>query len=563
MAGVHCTHSLSGVRAPAVAMALEAISGHASTLPNCSLWNRGALPAFRRGDLLKNNCFLAATTPSFGAPHYSCRNPSKQHFPRRRLFAVKVSAVQTVEQGGEGSEEEPRRRVWKGGDKQQQPPGEDKQQRPWRPGPVGRPSKLAERRGVHPLNPQQQAAIDTLLRNLRAWPEDPDWDRLLASARLEAEHIDEDVLQNLFRVLPWYRSDNTRHPRDPTPETSETPDNPDNARDNSEAPDELAGEAESDGELDAERKEAQAVGDARRVLSLYRWWQKLHPELFSAPLVLQLVVCLSKAELTEEVASLRDSLKASLSEHSESIDTSTLTNLYYRVGAYEDAIRVYEEARERGEEVVARGSVTTLLSMAALGYPPEKMLAVFKAQKDKVAFRHKSLHAMLEKGVTLEDIRASQDDGKIPGGLLSRLITALCDLGRQDEACSLVRPFLEPGTPLLTISILVSVITSLEISGLVAEAQQLMDRHVAGGVDMGKALSYRMARVPTNAAAVLVYRSVMRLEGSHRSNFHTHILAISKFANLRDADGVWQVRAGKFRFSLAFVVVICCCVASL
>ncbi|GAQ78730.1 hypothetical protein KFL_000180130 [Klebsormidium nitens] len=453
--------------------------------------------------------------------------------PRRRLFALKVSAVQTVEKGGEGSAGKPRRTVWKR-------PGEDKQQGVRRPGPVGRPSKLAERRRVSPLNPQQQSAVNTLLRNFRAWPLDADWDQLLASARLPAEHVDEDVLQNLFRVLPWYKSgkspksspdnsaslDNSAGEAKPSPDSSASLDN-------------SAGEAES-GEEDGGGRKAHSAGDALRMLSLYRWWQGKNPERFSGPLALQLVVCLSKAELLEEAASFGDSLKEKLSEHSESIDTSTLTNLYYRIGAYEDAIRVYNEARETEKPVEARCSVVTLLSMEELGYPGEKLFAVFKAEKDKAAFRHKSLNAMLTKGVTLEDIKMSQEDGKIPEGLISRLITALCELGRRDEACALVRPFLEPGAPLLTISILVSVITSLENMGLIEEAQQLMDRHVAGGVDMGKALSYRMARVPTNAAAALVYRSLMRFEGSHRNNFHTHVLAISKFANLRDADGVWE-----------------------
>ena len=206
MTGVHCTLPSFGFRAPAVAMSMEAVARQTSPLSG------GALPAFGSG----RSC-SAAFAPFLGAPIHNNRNPLERGLPARRVFALKVHAVQTVVKGGEGSGERPRRASWKA-------PGQDKRQGWRKPGTARQPSKLAERRGVRPLNPQQQVAVDTLLKNIRAWPVDADWDEMLGSVGLTVAHLDEDVLQNLFRVLPWYKSSSSPHSWGP--DKSASSDNP-------------------------------------------------------------------------------------------------------------------------------------------------------------------------------------------------------------------------------------------------------------------------------------------------------------------------------------------------
>jgi hypothetical protein len=182
-------------------------------------------------------------------------------------------------------------------------------------------------------------------------------------------------------------------------------------------------------------------------------------------------------------------------------------------------------------------------AMIAKGYPLDALWAAFTdlvARSSATLFNWRTFETLLEQGVTVEQILALKYTSleRVKG----RLIKALTNLGRKDEASEIVRGLLKKDQPPMPLIGFVSMLVTLVKSGYPNRAQQLAElQRRLHGVNLGAALTFMMRNMNDGWVGINAFDTLQALEGPHRTSFGVRAELIHQCFRVWDTDLVYQV----------------------
>jgi hypothetical protein len=293
--------------------------------------------------------------------------------------------------------------------------------------------------------------------------------------------------------------------------------------------------------------------DARRALNLFEWWQRRNPDTPQLPQLNGLLKALSAGGLKEEMGALWDTYKAHAKDDPRLV--SDFLSAYHQSDMFDEVLAVYKEAQDSGLALGTKSGDYAMRAMIAKGYPLDALWAAFTdsvARSGAALFNWRTFETLLEQGVTVEKVLGLKYTNldRVKG----RLIKALTNLGRKDEASEIVRELLKEDQPSMPLIPFVSMLVTLVKSGYPDEARKLAElQKRLHGLDVGAALTFMMRNLKDGWIGIDAFDTLQALEGQHRTSIAVRAELIHLCFKVRATDKVYQVR---LRFGLFMRLVI-------
>jgi pentatricopeptide repeat protein len=366
---------------------------------------------------------------------------------------------------------------------------------------------------------------EELLANLKAWPIDVDLDVLLQDRMAGGKSIDSKGVQTVIYYLAFGADIDAWEAGEEIRDTAA----------------EIA-EMAVDTYEDVPRPFNCSPEDARRALNLFEWWQRQNPDTPQLTQLNGLLKALSAGGLKEEMGALWATYKAHANDDPRLV--SNFLSAYLQLGMFDETLAVYKEAQDSGLVLGGKSGDYAMQAMIAKGYPLDALWAAFTDWVERsgaASFHWRTLETLLEQGMTVEKILGL--DYTCLDKVKRRLIKALTNLGRKDEASEIVQELLKEDQPSMPLIRFVSMLVTLVESGYPVEARQLADlQKRLHGLDVGPALIFKMRNMRNGYAGIHAFNTLQALEGPHRTNIAVRAELVHQCVRVRDTDKVYQVR---------------------
>jgi hypothetical protein len=375
-----------------------------------------------------------------------------------------------------------------------------------------------------------------LLANLRAWPIDVDLDVLLQDGKAGGRLMDAKAVQNVMYHLAhgkeidaWEAGEEIRDTAAESAEMAVDPyeDVPRPSRDFNCSPE-----------------------DARRALNLFEWWQRRNPDTPQVTQLNGLLKALSAGGLKEEMGALWATYKAHAKDDPRLV--SDFLSAYHQSDMFDESLAVYKEAQDSGLALGTKSGNYAMRAMIAKGYPLDALWAAFTdtvARSGDALFNWRTFETLLEQGMTVEKILGLKYTAL--DRVKCRVIKALTNLGRQNEASKIVRDLLKEDQAPVPLIRFVSMLVTLVKCGYPDEARQLADlQKRQHGLDVGAALTFMMRNLSDGWIGIDAFDTLQALEGQHRTSIALRAEFIHQCFRVRATDKVYQVR---LRFASLFM----------
>jgi hypothetical protein len=410
----------------------------------------------------------------------------------------------------------------------------------------GSATKAAERkshRSRETIGTQWWKMEKELLANLKAWPIDVDLDVLLQDGMAGGISIDARGVQSIMFHIAQGKEINAW-----------------------EAGEEIIDTAAENAEMAVDTYEDVSrptrdfncsPEDARRALNLFEWWQRRNPDTAQLAQLNGLLKALSAGGLKEEMGALWATYKAHAKDDPRLV--SDFLSAYHQSDMFDEVLAVYKEAQDSGLALGTKSGDYAMRAMIAKGSPLDALWAAFTdwvARSGAVPFNWRTFETLLEQGVTVEKILGLKYTS--PVRVKCRLIGALMNLGRKDEASEIVRELLKEDQPSMPLIPFVSMLVTLVKSGYPNEARQLAElQKRLHGVNVGPALTFMMRNLSVRWIGIDAFNTLQALEGPHRTSFGVRVELINQCFRVRDTDKVYQVRLRFGLFMCRFFIDLC------
>jgi hypothetical protein len=384
-----------------------------------------------------------------------------------------------------------------------------------------------------------------LLANLRAWPVDVDLDVLLQDGMAGGISIDARGVQSVMYHIALGKEIDVWQAREEIRDTAAE-----------------SAEMAVDTYKDVSRPKPYLIcspEDARRALNLFEWWQRRNPDTAELTPLTWLLKALSAGGLKEEMGALWATYKAHAKDDPRLV--VDFLSAYHQSDMFDEALAVYKEAQDSGLALGTKSVDYAMRAMIAKGYPLDALWAAFTdsvARSGAAPFNWRMFETLLEQGVTVEQILGLNYTA--PVRVKCRLIKALMNLGRKDEASEIVRELLKKDQPPMPLIGFVSMLVTLVKSGYPDEARQLAElQKRLHGVNVGAALTFMMRNLSDKWIGIDAFDTLQALEGPHRTSFGVRAELINQCFRVRDSDKVYQVRLrfGLFMCWFSNIYVLC------